>query len=170
MHNLSTNLVLILWEWISYSNGQHCYPFLQFTNCGRQTHLFRSVQSLDQLGHWGYIRDDSAEILFQSFLQEVLVSSSCMGRDVHSLMLSFQHFLCRPQRRPPSKVPWRMVLERGFVVCDMLELCKFLSLDSCQVDSVCKPQIVLAHVACSLASSKTSSDIAMCRWNYKGAT
>ena len=29
--------------------------------------------------------DDSAEILFQSFLQEALVSSSGMGRDVHFL-------------------------------------------------------------------------------------
>ena len=34
------------------------------------------------------------------------------GQGVHSLMLSIMHFLCRPRRRPPSKVPWRMVLER----------------------------------------------------------
>ena len=27
-------------------------------------------------------------------------------------MLSIQHFLCRPRRRPLSKLPWRMVLER----------------------------------------------------------
>ena len=54
------------------------------------------------------MRDDSAEILFQSFLQEALVSSSGMGRVVRSLMLSIQHFL----RRPPSKVSERMVLER----------------------------------------------------------
>ena len=33
------------------------------------------------------MRDYSAEILFQSFLQEALVSSSGMGRDVHSLMI-----------------------------------------------------------------------------------
>ena len=33
--------------------------------------------------------DDSAEILFQSFLQEALVSSSGMGRDVHSLSAIF---------------------------------------------------------------------------------
>ena len=58
------------------------------------------------------MRDDSAENLFQSFLRDALVSSSSMGRDVDSLMLSIQHFLCRPRRRPPSKVPWRMVLER----------------------------------------------------------
>ena len=71
-----------------------------------------SVQSLDRLGRRGDMRDDSAETLFQSFLQEALRSSgpsavrSCgMGRDVHSLMFSIQHFLCRPRRRPPSNLP-----------------------------------------------------------------
>ena len=53
--------------------------------------------------------DDSAEILFQSFLQEALVNSSAMGRDVISLLLSIQHFLCRPRRRTTLKVPWRIV-------------------------------------------------------------
>ena len=60
----------------------------------------------------GKMTDDSAEILLQSFLQEATVSSSGMGQDVHSLTLSIQHFLCQPQHRPPSKVPWEMVLER----------------------------------------------------------
>ena len=60
----------------------------------------------------GDMRDDSAEILSQSFLQEALVSSSGMGRDVHSLMLSIQHFLCRPRRRPPSRYPEGWFLER----------------------------------------------------------
>ena len=64
-----------------------------------------SVQSLDRLGCWGDITDNSAEILFQSFLQEAPVSSSGMGRDVLSLMLSIQHFLCRPQHLLPSVVP-----------------------------------------------------------------
>ena len=45
-------------------------------------------------------------------LQEALISSSCMGRNVHSLILSIQHFLCQPRRRPSSKVPRRMVMER----------------------------------------------------------
>ena len=40
------------------------------------------------------------------------ISSSDMGRDVRSFMLSIQHFLCQPRHCPPSKVPWRMVLER----------------------------------------------------------
>ena len=51
---------------------------------------------------WGEnMTDDSAEILFQSFLQEAIVSSSYMGRDAHSLMLFIQHFLsCLPSRVP----------------------------------------------------------------------
>ena len=60
------------------------------------------------------------------------MSSSVMGRDAHSLMLSLQHYLCRPRRRPSSKVPRRMVLER----LSWRETCpnhvSFLSLDSCQ--------------------------------------
>ena len=55
---------------------------------------FSSVQSLDRLGRRGDMRDDSEVILFQSFLQEALVSSSGIRRAVHSLMLSIQHFLC----------------------------------------------------------------------------
>ena len=43
-----------------------------------------SVQSLDRLGG---IVDDSAQILFQSFLQEAHVSNSRIGKDVDSLML-----------------------------------------------------------------------------------
>ena len=39
-----------------------------------------SLQSLDRLGRRGDLRDDSAEILYQSFVQEALVSSSGMGR------------------------------------------------------------------------------------------
>ena len=53
-----------------------------------------SVQSLDRLGHQGDMTDDSSQILFQSFLREAIVSNSGTGRDVHSLMLSIQHFLC----------------------------------------------------------------------------
>ena len=61
-----------------------------------------SVQSLDRVGRRGKMRDDSADFLSQSFLQEALVSSSGMGRDVHFLI---QHSLCCPRHRPPAKVP-----------------------------------------------------------------
>ena len=67
--------------------------------------VFSSVQSLDRLGRLVDMRDDSAEILSQSFLQEAPESSSGMGRDVYPLILSIQHFFCRPRRRPPPKVP-----------------------------------------------------------------
>ena len=77
------------------------------------------------------MRDHPAKILFQSFLQAAIGSNSDMGGDVHSLMLSLQDFLCRPRRHPPSKVPWRMVLER-LSWRDKPEPCKFPSLDSCQ--------------------------------------
>ena len=64
-----------------------------------------SVQSLDRSSCRGDRRDDSGEILFQSFPQNALMSSSDMDSDVHPLTLSIQHFLCRPRRRPPAKVP-----------------------------------------------------------------
>ena len=54
----------------------------------------QSVQSLDRLSRRGDMRDDSAEILFQSFLLEAILSSSGKDRDVHSLTLSMKHFLC----------------------------------------------------------------------------
>ena len=59
------------------------------------------------------------------------MSSSGMVRDVHSLM-SIQHFLCRPRRRPPSMVALKDGFGEAVVVCDMPEPCKFPSLDSCQ--------------------------------------
>ena len=82
------------------------------------------------------MRDDSEEILFQSFLQEAIVSSSGTGRDVDSLMLFIQHFLCRN-------------LKGGFgeavVACDMPEPCKLPSLDSC------KTRFVQTHEGVDLA-------------------
>ena len=73
---------------------------------------FSSFQSLDRLGRRGDMRDDSVEILFQSFLQEAVMGSSGIGGNVHSLTLYPQHFLCRSRRRPPSKVLREMVLQR----------------------------------------------------------
>ena len=89
---------------------------------------FISVQSLDQLGRWRVMRDDSAEIIFRSFLQEALVSNSGMSRDVHSLVLPTQHFLCRQRRRSHSKVPLGVVFGEAVVACDMPEPCMFGSM------------------------------------------
>ena len=77
-----------------------------------------TIQSLKWMGlrestKWGGGEGrDSAEIVFQTFMQKAIASSSGTSMDVHSLMVSTQHFLCRPRRRPPSKIPWRMVWER----------------------------------------------------------
>ena len=38
--------------------------------------LFSSVQSFERLGRRGDMKDDSAELLFQSLLQEAIVSST----------------------------------------------------------------------------------------------
>ena len=100
--------------------------------CWYHSYSFSSVQSLDRLGRREDMRDDSAEILFQSFLREALVSSFSVGRDVPSLMLSIQHFRSRPRRRPPSQGVLRNGLGEAVVACDMPEPCEFPSLDSCQ--------------------------------------
>ena len=60
---------------------------------------FGSVQSLDRLGRREDKMGDSAEILYQSFQREVIEGRTDMGRDLHSLTLSTEHFLCRPRRR-----------------------------------------------------------------------
>ena len=67
------------------------------------------------------MRANSAEVFLPSFLQEALVSGSGMGRDVHSSMLSVQHFLCRPQRRPPSKGALKDDFREAVVEYDMPE-------------------------------------------------
>ena len=64
--------------------------------------LISSVQSFDQLGRRGDLRDNSAEILCQSFLQKAHVKGSGMGTDVHSLMLSIQHFYSLPITALPT--------------------------------------------------------------------
>ena len=110
---------------------------------------FSSVQFLDQLGHWGNMRDDSTEILFQSFLQEALVSSSGMGRDAHSSMLSTQPFLCQSQHRPPSKVPRRTVLDRLSRCVTHLNQASFCLLRVARIGSCVDP---LGSWSCSAPS------------------
>ena len=69
--------------------------------------------------------DDSAEIVFQSVLQDAVVSCCAMSEDVHSLTLSIQHFLCRPRRRPPLKAALKDDLGEGVVPSDMPESLAF---------------------------------------------
>ena len=76
------------------------------------------------------MRDNSAEILSQSFRQEMVLSSSGMGRDVYFLVLSMQHFLCQPRHCPSSAQ--RDCSGEAVRACEMPEPCTFPSLDSCQ--------------------------------------
>ena len=68
------------------------------------------------------MRGDSADTLFESFLQGAIVSRSGMDSFVHSLMLSIQHLLCQPLCLDGFREP---VMAR-----DTPEPCRFLSLDS----------------------------------------
>ena len=75
-----------------------------WTHCLASVTLKGSQSSLviwPSRGHEGPF----SRILFQSFLKEAFVSSFGMGRDVQSLMLYIQHFLCQPQRCPHSNAP-----------------------------------------------------------------
>ena len=96
----------------TWSNSDACNSVkvhLAVLCCYPDTVQFRPLTS------WvvrGDRRDNSAEILFESFLQKAIENSSGMGRDVHSLMLSIQHFLSWLWHHPSSKVPWGMVFER----------------------------------------------------------
>ena len=73
------------------------------------------------------MRNDLAEILFQSVLQEALVSSSGVGRDV--VHLAFPLLTA-------ASLTLQGALGNGYgqavVVCDMPEQCKFPTLVSCQ--------------------------------------
>ena len=74
--------------------------------------------------------DDFVKIFLQCFLQEATVSSSSMGRDVHSSMLSIQHSSANH-----NIAHLQGALKDGFgeavMVCDMPKSFKFPSLDSC---------------------------------------
>ena len=81
------------------------------------------------MGRRGDMRNDSAEILFQCFLQEALVSTSGTGCNVPSDAVHSAIPL------PTTVLPTlKGALKDGFgkvvVACDMPEPCKFLSLDS----------------------------------------
>ena len=79
------------------------------------------------------------------------MSSSGMGKDVHSLMLSIQHFLCRPRVSPIPEDAVKDGFGETVMVCDMLEPCKFPSLGSCQ------KRFLWTHMEVDLAPHQTLS-------------
>ena len=94
-----------------------------------------SIQSrgrLDRREGGGDMRDGSAEVLIQSFLQEALVSSSGTGRAYGCPLFDVVHLAFPlPTLVSPTL---RGALKDGFgkasVACNMPEPCKFPSLDS----------------------------------------
>ena len=94
------------------------------------------------------MRDNSAEIFFQTFLQEALVSSSGMDRDVHTLLDVVHPAFPLSTTASPTL---QGALEDGFGeavgACDMSEPCKFPSLDSCQ------KRLLRTHKGCKLTST-----------------
>ena len=80
---------------------------------------FSSVQSFERLGHWGDIRNDSTQIISQSFLQEALSSSSHMGGDVHSSFCpsGISSADCGVAQPPMCPEGW---FWKGYVACDKL--------------------------------------------------
>ena len=139
------------------------------TEMGCIREKFNSVPSIDRLGHRGDRRDDSAKILFQSCLQEALVSRSGMGRDVCSLMWSIQHFLCQWRRRPPSKVPWRMVLVRP-LWCVTCQIHASYCLLTAASRGSCQPKrklILLSTQSLVLHSKRRRREVSSGAWCWK---
>ena len=104
----------------------------------------------------GVMRDDPAEILFQSFLPGAIVSSSGMGRDVHVLMLCNVHpdFLSQPWS-PPSNVPCKMVVERLSWLVTCLKHASFRLFIVARRGS-CGPtrKLILLYIQCLVLCSK----------------
>ena len=125
----------------------------------KQSSPISSINFLDQLSCQRDMGDNSAEILFLTFLQEALVSSSGMGRDVHSLMLSIQHSSADHGVVHPPRC-----LEGWFWrgCCDIPEPCKFPSLDSCQSGST--------PSRWSCAPSTKCREVFSCAWFRKSGS
>ena len=73
------------------------------------------------------MRDNSAEIFFQCFPQEALVSSSGKVKDV-----VHQAFPALTTASPMLQGALKDGFVEAVMACDMPEPCKFPSLDSCQ--------------------------------------
>ena len=80
------------------------------------------------IGSPGDMRDNSTDILFQSFLQEALMSSSCMGMDVHSFYVVHPVFPLPTISLPTLQGSLKYGFREAGLVCDVPKSYKFLSL------------------------------------------
>ena len=91
------------------------------------------------------------------YLQEAIVSTSCMGRDVHSLTLVHLSFPLQTASSPTLQGALKDGLGEAVVVCEMPEPCKFLSLNKCQ------KRFLLAQASWScIAPSRRSGCVCVC--------
>ena len=85
-----------------------------------------SVHSLDRLSRRGDTREDSAEILFQSYLREAIVSSPGKGRGVPLLDFVRSEFLLPATASPTLQGALKECFEQPVVALPVL--CVYLVL------------------------------------------
>ena len=115
---------------------------------------FSSVKSLDWFGGREDPRVDSVEVLFQSFLQELLwVVLAWAG--MPTLDVVYPAFPLPTTSSPSLQGALKDGFGEAVVACDMPEPCEFLSLDRCQKNS-CGPtrKVVLLRTQSSALCSK----------------
>ena len=93
------------------------------------TPQFSSVQSLYQLTCQGDMRGNSAEILFLSFLQEAIASSSWHGQGCPLFDVVHPAFPVPTTASPILQGVLKDGFGEAFVACDMPEPCEFPSLE-----------------------------------------
>ena len=95
--------------WLVYNSIVQPKRMLTYKHWLSLTHT-HSVPRL--MGYGGHGGDDSAKVLRYFCGRSWWAAPIWVGMSTRSLTSSTRHFLSRPQRRPSSKVPWRMVLEK----------------------------------------------------------
>ena len=93
---------------------------------------FSSVQSLDGLGRLGDMRNDSAEIIFQSFLQGGPCKQFLHGQGYLCFDVVHPAFPLLTTVSPTLQVALNDGFGEAIMACNMPEPFKFPSLDSCQ--------------------------------------
>ena len=98
--------------------------------CGNPSYVFVNLKSLvcsvQSLKRFGRLESERSlqtiqQILFPIFPQEAILSNSGIGRDVHSLLLSIQHFLLRNTASPTRQNAPRDGLVEAVVAAGMSE-------------------------------------------------
>ena len=130
MISLSTvaRMCEVLWQITATLTSSRLWRGCGVTQLYGGSKQFSSFQSLDRLGHRGDRRDDSAELLFQSFPQEALLGSFGFSRDVSLFDVVHPAFPLPTMASPTLQGALKDGFGEDVLACDMPEPCKFLSL------------------------------------------